>query len=181
MLNNEIEDEYFEWLYSFVDNRRFHRDISYRRLMIFLYNEPFRWTIPRDENRAIDGDNLKKRYAIEMGFDSGYFTDDLNNYCSVLEVIIALALRMEETIMDDPRIGNRTSQWVWEMIGSLGLSDMTDERFNEHHVYNIVRNFLNRNYYPDGRGSLFHIPNCQYDLRGTEIWIQMLWYLDTIT
>lgn len=44
-----------------------------------------------------------------------------NRPCSVLEMIIALAIRLEEHIMDDPDIGNRTGQWFWDMIVSLGL------------------------------------------------------------
>ena len=52
---------------------------------------------------------------------------------------------------------------------------------NEKEVYDIIDRFLDREFDPDGKGSLFWIPNCRFDLRDTEIWIQMLWYLDTIT
>ena len=83
--------------------------------------------------------------------------------------------------MDDPTVGNRRSQWIWEMIRSLGLESTTDDRFDEKEVYDIIDRFLDREFDPDGKGSLFWIPNCRFDLRDTEIWIQMLWYLDTIT
>ena len=181
MYQHEIEDEYFEWLYGFIDNNRFHKKISYRKVIRYLFDTPFRWTIPKDENRASDGIGLRRRYAIELGFDDDYFKDYLDNPCSVLEVIIALALRIEETIMDDPTVGNRTSQWIWIMLGGLGLESMTDDRFNEDEVYDIIERFLDRDFEPDGKGSLFWIPNCRFDLRDTEIWIQMLWYRDTIT
>ena len=181
MFQNEIEDEYFEWLYRYVDNDRFHKKISYRKMIRYLFDEPFRWTIPKDENRALDGIGLRRRYAIELGFDDDYFKDYLDGPCSVLEVIIALALRIEETIMDDPTIGDRTSQWIWIMLGSLGLESMTDDRFDIDLVQWTIDQFLDRNFDPDGKGSLFRIPNCRFDLRGTEIWIQMLWYLDSIT
>ena len=181
MYQHEIEDEYFEWLYGFIDNNRFHKKISYRKVIRYLFDAPFRWTIPKDENRASDGVGLRRRYAIESGFDDHYFMDYLDGPCSVLEVIIALALRIEETIMDDPTIGNRTSQWVWIMLGSLGLESMTDDRFNIELVQWIIDQFLDREFESDGKGSLFWIPNCRFDLRDTEIWIQMLWYLDTIT
>ena len=83
--------------------------------------------------------------------------------------------------MDDPTVGNRTSQWIWEMIKSLGLESMTDERFDIDLVHWTIEQFLDRDFEPDGKGSLFWIPNCRFDLRDTEIWIAMLWYLDTIT
>ena len=67
------------------------------------------------------------------------------------------------------------------MIGSLGLESMTDDRFDGKEVYDIIDRFLDREFDPDGKGSLFWIPNCRFDLRDTEIWIAMLWYLDTIT
>lgn len=181
MFQNEIEEEYFEYLYKYVDNQRFHKRISYRRLMQDLFETPFRWTIKKDANRAEDGIDLRRRYSMDMGFDPDYFAEYLDGPCNVLEMMIALAIRIEETIMDDPSIGNRTSQWLWEMIRSLGLESITDERFDEKEVYDIIDRFLDREYDPDGKGGLFWIPNCRYDLRDTEIWIQMLWYLDSIT
>lgn len=53
-----------------------------------------------------------------------------------LEMIIALAIRLEEHIMDDPDIGNRTGQWFWDMIVSLGLGS--------EGLIDVIRRFLNR-------------------------------------
>ena len=95
-------------------------------------------------------------------------------------MMIGLAIRCEEWIMDNPNYGNRTRQWFWSMISSLGLGSMHDERFDEAYVKQIVIRFLNREYQPDGRGGLFTIRNCEYDLRDVEIWYQLCWYLDDI-
>ena len=103
-----------------------------------------------------------------------------NRPCSVLEMIIALAIRLEEHIMDDPDIGNRTGQWFWDMIVSLGLGSMDDSKFDKAHAIDVIRRFLDRDYGRDGKGGLFTIEHCRYDMRDIEIWYQANWYLDNI-
>ena len=83
--------------------------------------------------------------------------------------------------MDDAAIGDRTVQWFWRMIANLGLNGMTDRRFDLGAAEIIIDRFLNRDFEPDGHGSLFVIRNCRYDLRDVETWTSMLWYLDSIT
>lgn len=95
-----------------------------------------------------------------------------NRPCSVLEMIIALAIRLEEHIMDDPDIGNRTGQWFWDMIVSLGLGSMDDSKFDKAHAIDVIRRFLDRDYGRDGKGGLFTIEHCRYDMRDIEIWYQ---------
>lgn len=121
---------------------------------------------------------------MENNFDDDLFEytqDCLDGPCSILEMMIALAIRCEETIMDDTSRGDRTSQWFWEMIVSLGLGSMSDDRFAPDIVDDILDRFLNREYEPNGKGGLFTIKNCEYDLRDVEIWYQLCWYLDSIT
>jgi hypothetical protein len=101
--------------------------------------------------------------------------------CSILEMMVALANRCEETIMDDPDIGNRRDQWFWGMIKSLGLGDMYDTRYDEYYVEDVVVRFLDRDYEPDGHGGLFTVKNAYRDMRDIEIWNQMHDYINTIT
>jgi hypothetical protein len=152
---------------------------SYRKLLQYLHNIDFRYSIPKDRNRAEDGIVLRYRFIDE------YVTVEcpklnLNEPCSVLEMMVALAIRCEESIMDDPTIGDRTGQWFWGMIKNLGLATMKDEKFDSEYVYDVITRFLDREYEPDGRGGLFTVKNCEYDLRTVEIWYQLCYYLDTI-
>ena len=122
---------------------------------------------------ADDGVDLRIRYEM--------ITDEhvsRNKPCSILEMMIALAIRCEETIMDNPSYGDRTAQWFWGMIRTLGLYSMTDDRFDTEYVDKVVERFLSREYAPNGEGGLFKIPNCKYDLRRIEIWYQLCWYLE---
>lgn len=174
MIIDRINDAYFDWMYRLICGKRYPRDISYRRLLATLHNIDFVYSIPKDGNRAADGIDLRYRFDHDLA-------DILEGQpCSVLEMMLALAIRCEETIMDDTRIGDRTSQWFWNMITNLGLGSMTDNRYDRDYIEECVRRFLDREYEPDGEGGLFRIRNCDYDLRDVEIWYQMCWYLDTI-
>ena len=99
----------------------------------------------------------------------------------MLEMMIALAIRCEETIMDDPRYGNRTKQWFWNMTKSLGLNYMNDYFFDRDKFHEIMDKFSKRDYKPDGEGGLFTIRGCRKDLRKHDIWTQLCWYLDSIS
>ena len=88
--------------------------------------------------------------------------------------MVALALRCEETIMDDPTLGNRTGQWFWGMITSLGLGSMSDDKYDKAYVNAIISRFLSRDYEPNGKGGLFTVKNCEQDMRDIEIWHQYL-------
>lgn len=82
--------------------------------------------------------------------------------------------------MDDPSVGNRTGQWFWGMIVSLGLGSMIDARFDEKFVNDAITKFLNREYETNGKGGLFTVPNCDIDMRTATIWRQLCRYLQDV-
>lgn len=178
MRNEDIQNEYFEWLIRFICQERRFRRLSYRKLLAFMHNIEFRYMVPMDVNRADDGIELRFRFAEETHIKDAPLY--LGGPCSVLEMIIALSIRCEDHIMGDPDIGDRTGKWFWVMIENLGLDHMIDERFNKDVANNKISIFLDRQYDRDGKGGLFTVPNCRYDLRTIEIWYQMCWYLDHI-
>lgn len=181
MTRTDIEQEYFEWMYDLVCKGRYAKENSYMKLLTYLHDTEFIFSIPKDSNRAEDGEDLRDRFAYEVySHDSRYFiVDCLSRPCSVLEMMIALAIRCEE-IMDDPSIGDRTGQWFWKMVVNLGLGSMCDRRFDICYVEEAIDRFLVHDYEPDGQGGLFRVKNCEYDMRNEEIWNQMLWFLDSI-
>ena len=176
MTEQKLQNIYFDWLYNMMCEQ-YAKGISFKKLFAYLHRTEFIYLIDRDENRAYDGIDLRYRFALEHGCLDIY-EDYLDGPCSVLEMIIALAVRCEEHIMDDPSIGDRTKQWFWQMIVNLGLGGMSDEYFDKRYVIDIVETFLNREYAPDGRGGLFTIKDCDTDLRDVEIVYQLYWYLN---
>lgn len=166
-----MTEDYISWLCEIVKGYGDTEDTSFVKLLRYLHNTPFRYSLPRDANRADDGIRFRSR------FSDGY---SRNEPCSVLEMMIALATRCEETIMTDGSVGDRTAQWFWGMITNMGLGGMTDTNFDERYVREVVEIFLDRQYDPTGKGGLFTVKNCDRDLREVEIWYQLLWYLDDI-
>lgn len=176
---NDIAERYFDWMYNLVCGERFADGISYKRLIRHLHNTEFTWKLPRDVNRSEDGKDLRYRFAYNTGCACA--DSYLDGPCSVLEMMVALSIRCEESIMDDPQIGDRTAQWFWKMITNLGLGGMVDDHFDIVEVKDILSRFLNRDYEPNGEGGLFTVRGCTDDLRTVEIWYQLCWYLDSIT
>lgn len=176
-----IGRRYFEWMCRVVDDGRYFNGPAYWRLLKHLNTREFIFLMDMDGNRAGDGMNLRYRFGYEEGIDQreiAYYLDD--RPCSVLEMMVALSIRCEEHIMSDPEMGDRTGVWFWGMISSLGLEEMTDDKYNCPKVDRAIDRFLNREYARNGKGGLFTIENCQFDMRSVEIWHQLNWYLSSI-
>ena len=183
MTRDDILNMYFEWIFDMVCGSRFSTDTSFRKLLAHLHNTEFRYSITNDKSRAREGENLRHRFAITQmpGVPEYEILDILAGPCSVLEMMVALAVYAEEHIMNNPQIGDRTGQWFWNMVVSLGLGDQMDIRFDKRYVEDTLQRFLNREYQPNGQGGLFTIRNCNCDLRKVEIFHQLCWYLGAIS
>lgn len=181
MTRDEVINEYFEWMCELVSERPYSKRCSYRKLLSLLYGIDFTYTIEMDGNRADDGINLRYRFGYERGYEDYIIASYLDDRaCSVLEMMVALSKRCEESIMDDPDIGDRTGRWFWGMIENLGLGSSFDNVFDKDYVITRIDIFLNREYGRDGDGGLFTVNHPKRDLRTVEIWYQLCWYLDEI-
>lgn len=181
MTREYIVDEYFCWMYDLVFDRRYSGKHSYRSLLLYLYNTDFNYILEMDGNRAEDGICLRYRFADEFRVPQPAAATYLDSKpCSVLEMMVALALRCEEHIMGDPDYGDRVGRWFWEMIESLGLANMSDGAVDYTKTNDILQVFMIRKYKSNGQGGLFTIHNNQVDMRKEEIWYQMHWYLDEV-
>lgn len=178
MTKGELNNEYLDWMLQLIGC---FKGLSHRKLLTRLHEIDFYYTIGMDGNRAEDGINLRYRFGYELNYADPMIAAYLDNRdCSVLEMLIALAIRCEEHIMGDPDIGDRTGLWFWTMIENLGLDSMTDVSFNIKYIDNVVQRFLDRKYDSNGEGGLFTVRNYNRDLRDVEIWYQMCWYLSSI-
>lgn len=176
---NKIEQDYFEWLCGkIIDDS----NVKYNSLMSHLYDVIFEPILDMDINRAEDGKGLRRRFGIELDIPEQIIYDDLDHdqQSNMLEMMVALALRCEDTIMTDEEYGDRTGLWFWNMIVSLGLGTMSDSRFDAKYVNVVLRRFMDRQYNRNGEGGLFTIDGLKKDMRNAEIWYQMCWYLDNL-
>lgn len=172
----KLSKEYYDWLVRMID---IQEHFEYSSLLRALHSREFFWSVPMDKNRAIDGEYLRRRFARECNKSLRYIEDTFTDPCSVLEMMIGLAVRCEEHIMHDPAYGDRTSIWFWEMISNLNLLEQTDDVFNHEIVDTIIDRLLERSYSRDGSGGLFTV-NKDVDMRRTEIWYQLNYYLNEL-
>ena len=181
MTDSELRHLYFEWITQLVCDDLYLGGRSFNTLLEYLFERDFSAVLIMDDNRRKDGLDLRYRFSYENSYENSLVQVALQNKpCSVLEMMVALAQRVEEDIMYDPDYGNRTPLWFWVMVENLGLSCMDDEHFDELEFEKIIISFINRDYEPDGTGGLFILPGCPRDLRKVEIWSQACWFFDTI-
>lgn len=175
-----IEQAYYKWLLRFVYDESNMKKLSYQKLLQKLYSIPFRYLLEMDGNRAVDGEMLRYRFGRQYGCRTDRIDEIfVGRPCSILELMVALAIRCEDQIMSNDNYGDRTGQWFWNMIQSLGLGHMHDDLFDEMFVEAVCEDFMNRNYAPDGSGGLFTVPG-RTDMRQTDIWYQMHNFLHDI-
>lgn len=174
-----MNDRYFNWLYETVCGKWEPRSLSFRKLLIFLHSQVFHPACKTDECRAEDGLDLRFRFARQNNIP---YPQMLKNFkgalCSMLEMMVALAIRIEEHIMEDSSAGNRVGQWFWTMVVSLGLAAMDDTRFDESRASFIIERFNRRDYKPNGAGGLFTLSYPVEDMRTLDIWYQLMAYLN---
>lgn len=177
MINKEIINDYHEWLLDLCSD--LCHPNNYNELFEKLCSIKFYSRIINDDNRIEDGRDLRLRFS-ESNPNWSYRDVYLYLYdldCSVLEMMLALALRCEETIIGDYDIGDRTHIWFNNMLSSLHLDGMTDSNYDEDYIDKRIDIFLKHKYESNGKGGLFTLKNPPEDLRKCEIWYQMCWYL----
>ena len=65
MTRTDIEQEYFEWMYDLVCGGRYAKENSHKKLLSYLHEVEFIYSMPKDSNRAEDGESLRYRFAYE--------------------------------------------------------------------------------------------------------------------
>ena len=179
MIFSDITGRYFDWLHERVCGDWEPRGLSSHRLLMFLYDQDFIPACEMDECRGEDGLNLRYRFAQEMGIPYRDIQKAFDGVpCSMLEMMVALAIRIEEHIMEDSSAGNRVGQWFWNMVVSLGLVAMDDSRFDERRAMGVMERFNARDYQPNGAGGLFTVMHPKEDMRRIDIWYQLMAYLN---
>ena len=163
--NNE---SYFEWLCDRIDCRGRK---NYGSILRYLYSTLFYSLIPNDDNRGLDGLNLRGLFEVET--DTILTSDDMTAPCNLLEMLIALAERMAFIIFDPGRDSEpNIVSCFWQLIFNLGLKPLGKQ--NEQ----LVSDFLERNYTPSGDGGLFPLGGAREDQQHIEVWYQMMAYIE---
>lgn len=155
---------YYSWLMDVIDGPR-----QYSRVLKHLRDIEYTWVNPMDENRAADGLELRYYYEDETGFKC-----NLRTPCSVLEMLIALARRMEDDFMYDFELGyDRTDVWFWEIFSNLGLDKYDDSSYFEEEIDEIVYGFMEK----EPGHNLFLVKDPPENWADLEVWWQLNRYV----
>jgi hypothetical protein len=177
MMANIYSTQYVNWLCEMVF---FGTKEGYSALAKKLQNTPFRYSVERDDCRAYDGTGLRyeykecNRYAKKI---------DETEECTVLEMLIALARRMDD-ICCTSLVRSDQPRWFWRLLDNLGLSKFDDKHYEklggDQAVEDILNTWMNRTYKQNGTGGLFPMKNNSHDMRKIDIAMQMHHYLAEI-
>lgn len=149
-------DDYYNWLIDKIGNRN-------SVVLKTLYDIPYRYSIPLDENRLNAGLNLRQTFSFDRGVDA-----IVDRPVSVLEVLISLAIAME----DNTSIPKE--HWFWEMMENLKLRYSN----NPNDILESIDRWLDHNYSYDGVGSVFPLVKAPMDTRTIQLWDHMALYIN---
>lgn len=174
MRHDEMTHDYYRHL---LDKIHFRQYGPYERVLNYLFHREFYWVVPMDRNRYENGLALREDFAMQVGYPMFFWRGYLPDYCTVLEMMVALAQDCEDRLMGDPELGDRTHIWFWIMMNKVGLDELVDHKFDENRADRIVTRILDRTFSPDGRGGLFGQLCHEGDMRQIEWWYQLNYYL----
>ena len=159
-------EEYLEWLKSVIsldDNCA-----EYSKLLDRLFKRDFYWSVDHDENRSLDGVDLREEFVASRGYDYDFYEAP----CSCLEMMVALSIRCQDELYD-PEEDYIVGDWFWGMVWNIGFQNMDNNEYDEEECDILIDKFLDRRYARNGTGGLFMIHNPGLDMRKAEIWYQM--------
>lgn len=168
-----LDDLYLAWLYQhYADVNHRNPARSFWKLTKQLHAMPFVWTVANDDNRAVDGVELRDEFIEECGVEDieiGW----LQRPCSFLEMLVALARRVSYNSLGTP------ADWFGKFIQNLELN-FSDKHYDaraEQLVKQAVVRINHRHYAWNGEGGLFPLERAQRDQREVELWYQASAYL----
>lgn len=177
----ELSAAYFFWLRDIVLPDIHVGESQYDKLLHLLHGYIFEWDVPNDDNRAMDGIQLRETFTDEYSYIPEW-ADALEGPCTMLELIIGLAIRWEDTLTDPQIEEDRTADWFWEMIRNTGLDSCTNDVYtgtdDDLYIESIVDRINDRTYAKSGKGGLFPLRAWKKDQRKVELWYQLSGYLN---
>ena len=115
MIFSDLGEQYYDWLHKIVCGEWEPRNLSFHRLLMYLHNRTYIPACEMDQCRAEDGVNLRYRFASECDIPYDKIDAEFHGVpCSMLEMMVALAVRIEEHIMEDS-----SASGIWLSVSGL--------------------------------------------------------------
>lgn len=177
MEKTRFTDLYFDWLTDRVCTEK-QKD-QYSKLLHTLHSVEFFYILEADANRAADGIDLRQDFADEHGMGIEERRRRIYGPCTVLEMLVALALRCDFAVLDGEMgdVEDEAREVFWIMMENLGFTRLKNAHFSRSEVVEALDVLMRREYGARGQnGGLFEVQNPRQDMRNVEIWYQMCWY-----
>lgn len=170
MKSPTLHDLYFDYLIPQI--RPEDDGETYIDLLRLMHEKEFVWFVPNDDNRIMDGLDIRTEWILHV-LEAVGPPVDLGIPCSFLEVLIGISRRMGFITSEEP------SGWAWQLILNLELNRMRDplSRYKKAKTDEILERVIWRTYERDGAGGFFPLTRPRHDQRKIEIWAQMNAYI----
>lgn len=173
-MSDPLAEDYLRWLEPQIRDKHGNPNRTYWDLLIIMHEKEFVWLIPNDDNRLVDGLDLR----VEFAYANHIRSDALRNVgpCSFLEVLIGLSRRIAFAA------GGKAPGWAWQLLNNLELHRTADpvSRRKATFVNDVLDTVIWRTYAPDGSGGFFPLNGSDEDQRQIELWYQMSAFIDEI-
>ena len=165
--NPHLRREYLRWLEAQLKDE--HSPItSYWELTNLMFDTEFDWSlVPMDENRVVDGADLRIEFANEFNVPKSRMLE--LNPVSFLEVLIGLSRRLGFVA------GGSAPGWAWQLLGNLDMHRLSDPltRHKRRRALEIMTIVIERKYQPNGVGGFFPLSWPDEDQTRVELWYQL--------
>lgn len=176
MTSRALIDDYLHWLEPQIRDEHTNPSKTYWDLLTLMFEKEFVWSVPHDDNRIVDGLDLRAEFANANHLRASA-RRSLGPYpCSFLEVLIGLSRRLAFTA------GGSAPGWACQLLSNLELHRMTDplSRPKQNRVHDILDVVIQRRYLPDGQGGFFPLAWPDDDQTKVELWYQMNAYISEL-
>lgn len=168
---------YYSWLLDAVASKAEQK--TYNLVFSKLYSTEFVSYDEFDDNLKENASGMREDFYIfsKTGYKLIDIYGEIDFETTILEVMVYIACKIEDTIMSNSDYGNRTGLWFWYMMESLDIIQYDDNRFDEPDVDQKLDNFIERRYEKNGYGGLFTLEDSKIDARKTNIWQQAMTFI----
>lgn len=155
---------------------------GYLHLCEILQGTYFVSLVEFDENRADEGRLLRTEWADTDGDISMLETELIPYTCTMLELILVMARRMQYEMLDSQYEAG-TGKWVKEMLENAGLAYWRndifsiDPEYSESQIRKRASDIIYRHYAHNGEGGFYPCSWISSDQRNMELLNQMNNYL----
>lgn len=161
-----LEEDYFDWLCSKVEDPRSRR---HTKLLKALHRTEFVWLVQGDDNREADGKALRREFIVEKHIRRAGTWRTLEE-CSMLEMLVAFARRAEWMT------SIRYDEWFWRFMENLKLTG-NSHSLTYREIESTLERVIWRQYDESGEGGLFPMQRPRANQREVELWYQLSEYL----